>query len=159
MRPPTQDDGRQNDILLDDKDVTWEIRSPEVERNVSQVSMYPDVRQILTRRQREIGMRGQVVMVGRDIGTVVLPDADLKIYLDASAEARAERRFKECQARGEITAYEEVLQGVKQRDHIDSTRETAPLRAAPDAIVIDSTRMDISQVFEHVSTLVFDCAE
>ena len=81
VRSPSQNDGRQNDILIDGIDVTWEIRSPEVDRNVSQVSMYSDVREILTQRQREIGMRGKVVMVGRDIGTVVLPKADLKIYL------------------------------------------------------------------------------
>jgi len=85
--PPSKPDGRMYDILIDGEDVTWEIRSSQVDANVSQVSMYPGVREAMTRRQREIGKRGRVVMVGRDIGTVVLPDADLKIYLDASVEA------------------------------------------------------------------------
>ncbi|MEJ2551895.1 MAG: (d)CMP kinase [Anaerolineales bacterium] len=156
VRPPTKNDGRQNDILVDGEDVTWEIRSPEVDRNVSQVSMYSGVRDILTRRQREIGKRGRVVMVGRDIGTVVLPDADLKIYLDASAEARARRRYLENEARGNSLSYEEILQAVKRRDHIDSTRELAPLRVAGDAIVIDSTQLNITQVFDRVFTLVED---
>ncbi len=154
--PPTKNDGRQNDILVDGEDVTWEIRSPEVDRNVSQVSMYSGVRDILTRRQREIGKRGKVVMVGRDIGTVVLPDADLKIYLDASAEARARRRYLENEVRGNSLSYEEILQAVKRRDRIDSTRELAPLRAAEDAIVVDSTQLNITQVFDRVFTLVED---
>lgn len=153
---PTKNDGRQNDILVDGEDVTWEIRSPEVDRNVSQVSMYSGVRDILTRRQREIGKRGKVVMVGRDIGTVVLPDADLKIYLDASAEARARRRYLENEVRGNSLSYEEILQAVKRRDRIDSTRELAPLRAAEDAIVVDSTQLNITQVFDRVFTLVED---
>jgi cytidylate kinase len=154
--PPTKNDGRQNDILVDGEDVTWEIRSPEVDRNVSQVSMYSGVRDILTRRQREIGKRGKVVMVGRDIGTVVLPDADLKIYLDASAEARARRRYLENEVRGNSLSYEEILQAVKRRDRIDSTRELAPLRVAEDAIVVDSTQLNITQVFDRVFTLVED---
>jgi cytidylate kinase len=156
VRPPSKDDGRQNDIILDGIDATWEIRSPEVDGNVSQVSMYSGVRKILTQRQREIGLRGKVVMVGRDIGTVVLPDADLKIYLDASAEARARRRYLENKGRGNSMSYEEVLEGVKRRDHIDSTREFAPLRIAEDAIVVDSTTLNIAQVFDRVFTLVSD---
>ncbi len=156
VRPPSKDDGRQNDILIDGIDATWEIRSPEVDGNVSQVSMYSGVREILTQRQREIGMRGRVVMVGRDIGTVVLPDADLKIYLDASAEARARRRHLENEERGNSMSYEDILEGVKRRDHIDSTRELAPLRIAEDAIVVDSTKLNISQVFDRVFTLVSD---
>jgi len=154
VRPPSKDDGRRNDILIDGIDATWEIRSPEVDANVSQVSMYSGVREILTQRQREIGRRGKVVMVGRDIGTVVLPDADIKIYLDASAEARARRRHLENEERGNSMSYEDVLEGVKQRDYIDSTREIAPLRIAEDAIVVDSTKLDVSQVFDRVFTLV-----
>ncbi len=156
VRPPTKNDGRQNDILVDGVDVTWEIRSSAVDRNVSQVSKYSGVRDFLTRRQREIGMRGKVVMVGRDIGTVVLPDADLKIYLDASAETRARRRFLENEERGNTMGYEEILQAVERRDHIDTTRELAPLRIAEDAIVIDSTQLNITQVFDRVFTLVED---
>ena len=93
VRPPGIADGRQNDVFVDGVDVSWEIRTPEVNQNVSQVSAYQGVRQAMTAQQRRIGERGAMVMVGRDIGTVVLPDADLKIYLDASAEERARRRY------------------------------------------------------------------
>lgn len=158
VRTASIDDGRQNDILINGVDCTWEIRSPEVDLNVSQVSMYSGVRKKLTQRQREIGLRGKVVMVGRDIGTVVLPEADLKIYLDASAEARARRRFLENEERGNSSiSYEDVLQAVKRRDLIDSSRELAPLRISEDAIVVDSTYLDVSQVFDQVFTLVSDC--
>ena len=147
VRPPTQRDGRQYDVLMDGEDITWEIRSPEVDKNVSQVSIYAGVRQAMTQVQRQIGLRGDVVMVGRDIGTVVLPEADLKIYLDASVEARAWRRFDECEARGENVNYEVILAQMRDRDHLDSTREIAPLRAAKDAVILDSTAMDAGKVF------------
>ena len=100
-----------------------QIRTPEVDANVSEVSTYPGVRAALTQKQREIGQRGEVVMVGRDIGTVVMPDAPLKIFLDASAEERARRRYQERLDRGEPADYEEVLSIVRQRDQIDSTRD------------------------------------
>ena len=98
-------------------------------------------------------MRGKVVMVGRDIGTVVLPDADLKIYLDASAEERSKRRYNEIIARGEPADYDEILRKVIERDRIDSTRAVAPLRPADDAILIDSDELDVEQVFAHVLSL------
>jgi len=154
VRPPTVDDGRQYDVLMDGADVTWEIRSPDVDANVSQVSAYPGVRRAMTLRQREIGKRGRVVMVGRDIGTVVLPDADLKLYLDASVEARALRRFKECQLRGEAVEYASILAGMRERDRIDSTRALAPLKPADDAVVLDSTELDIGQVLAEALRLV-----
>ena len=154
VQPPSVNDGRQYDVLMDGQDVTWNIRLPEVDANVSQVSTYPGVREAMTRRQREIGRRGRVVMVGRDIGTVVLPDADLKIYLDASVEARAKRRFKECRLRGEDIQYEEILAGMRERDRIDSTRSLAPLRCAADAIVLDSTYLDKEQVLTKAIELV-----
>jgi len=147
VRPPTQRDGRQYDVLMDGEDITWEIRSPDVDRNVSQVSIYGGVRQAMTQVQRQIGLRGDVVMVGRDIGTVVLPEADLKIYLDASVEARARRRFDECVARGEEVNYEVILTRMRDRDHLDSTRKIAPLRPAEDATILDSTAMDAEEVF------------
>ena len=100
VRPPSKEDGRACDVLLDGVDITWETRRPEVEANVSPVSAYSGVRQALAAKQRRIGLRGQVVMVGRDIGTVVLPEADLKIYLDASAEQRALRRYLEISSGG-----------------------------------------------------------
>jgi cytidylate kinase len=135
------------------RDITWETRLPAVEANVSVVSAYPGVRAALSRQQRRIGQRGKVVMVGRDIGTVVLPEADLKVYLDASAEERARRRFNEITARGGTANYADVLAKVVERDRIDSTRDVAPLRAAEDAVVIDSERLGIEEVFEKVLAL------
>jgi len=154
VRSPSAADGRQCDVLLDGEDVTWQIRSPEVDANVSQVSLYPGVRAAMGERQREIGARGQVVMVGRDIGTVILPEAELKIYLDASAEARAQRRHAEITARGELADYQEILASMRERDRIDSTRTLAPLRPAGDAIVVDSTHLSIDQVVERANGLV-----
>jgi len=154
VRPPTQPDGRLCDVLLDGEDVTWAIRSAEVDGQVSQVSVYRGVRRAMTSRQREIGLRGEVVMVGRDIGTVVLPEADLKIYLDATVDARAQRRYREGLARGDQPAYEEVLDSVKQRDRIDSTRAVAPLKPAEDAVVLDTTRLNAQQVLESALALI-----
>ncbi len=139
VRPPTVDDGRLYTVLADGVDVTHDIRSPKVDAHVSPVSAYRGVREALTKQQRRIGQRGRVVIVGRDIGTVVLPDADLKVYLDASPEERARRRLLDCQARGDEISFEQVLAGVRNRDQIDSGREHAPQRPAGDAIVIDST--------------------
>jgi cytidylate kinase len=155
VKPPSLGDGRQVDVVCDGVDVTWAIRSPEVDANVSPVSVYPGVRSALTAQQRRIGLRGNVVMVGRDIGTVVLPEAPLKIYLDASAEERARRRFAEVQARGDQTqTYEAILENVKRRDAIDSGRATAPLKAAPDAVIIDSTRLSVDEVVARVEQLI-----
>jgi cytidylate kinase len=154
VRPPTVQDDRKFDVLMGGEDVTWAIRSPEVDAHVSQVSMYVGVRQAMTQRQREIGLRGDIVMVGRDIGTVVLPEADLKIYLDASAEERAQRRYLESQEMGEDEPLDEILRSLRMRDELDSTRDLAPLRAAPDAIVLDTTSLNADQVYERVIELV-----
>jgi len=154
VRPPTSPDGRLCDVLLDGQDVTWAIRSAEVDGQVSQVSAYRGVRRAMTSRQREIGLRGEVVMVGRDIGTVVLPEADLKIFLDATVDARAQRRHQEGLARGDQPVYEEVLDSVRQRDRIDSTREVAPLKPAEDAIILDTTRLSAQQVLESALALI-----
>src|SRR5512140_2534242 len=154
VAPASRSDGRTCDVLVDGKDITWETRTPQVEANVSPVSAYRGVRSALTRQQRRIGQRGQVVMVGRDIGTVVLPDADLKIYLDASAEERARRRYEEIVARSGKADYEEILKKVRERDRIDSTRDVAPLKAAQDAIVVDSDNLTAEEVFKQVLTLV-----
>jgi cytidylate kinase len=153
IRPPSQKDGRAYDVILGERDVTWDIRDGQVDANVSVVAAYAGVRQALTDQQRRIGMRGKVVMVGRDIGTVVLQEADLKIYLDASAEERAKRRFDEILARGEPAQYKEILHNVIERDRIDSTRAVAPLRPAQDAVIIDSDKMNASQVYELVMGL------
>lgn len=154
VRPPSQNDGRTSDILIDGQDVTWDIRRPEVDANVSPVSAYRRVRAALSAQQRRIGLRGRVVMVGRDIGTVVMPDADLKIYLEASAEERARRRTLEIQARGEQADYEEILRAMRRRDRIDSTRALAPLRPAEDAVIIDSDGMDAREVLAEAMRLV-----
>jgi cytidylate kinase len=153
VRPPSKDDGRTCDVLLDGVDITWETRRPEVDANVSPVSTYRGVRLALTAQQRRIGLRGRVVMVGRDIGTVVLPEADLKIYLDASAEERARRRYAEIINRGESAGYETILAGVRSRDEIDSGRAVAPLRPAEDAIRLDSDKLNADEVFARVETL------
>jgi CMP/dCMP kinase len=154
VRPPSILDGRNCDILVDGGDITWEIRSAEVEKFVSPVSVYPGVRHALTLQQRRIGLRGKVVMVGRDIGTVVLPEAALKIYLIASAEERARRRYREVLARDGNASYEAILATIRQRDQIDSTRAVAPLRPAADAVTLDTDQMDVQQVLEAVRSLV-----
>ena len=153
VEPASKSDGRACDVIVGGRDITWEIRSPEVDTNVSVVSAYAGVRGALSRQQRRIGQRGNVVMVGRDIGTVILPEADLKIYLDASAEERARRRYDEIIARDEEADYDEILTKVRARDHIDSTRAVAPLRPAGDAVLIDSDRMSAKEVFEKVLAL------
>ncbi len=153
IRPSSKDDGRACDVVIGEKDVTWDMRGDDVDANVSVVSAYAGVRKALSEHQRRIGLRGRVVMVGRDIGTVVLPEADLKIYLDASAEERAKRRYEEIIARGENADYDEILKKVIERDRIDSTRAVAPLRPADDAVIIDSDKMNAAQVFSHVLEL------
>jgi cytidylate kinase len=153
VRSPSRDDGRACDVLVDGKDITWETRRKDVEDVVSIVSTYAGVRKELAAQQRRIGLRGKIVMVGRDIGTVVLPEADLKIYLDASAEVRARRRYDELVARGVTASYADILENVLTRDQIDSTRAVAPLVAAKDAIIVDSDKMDIDEVFIFVEML------
>lgn len=153
---PIEADGRQYTVLANGDDITWDIRRPEVDWAVSPVSAYPGVRRALTMQQRRIGEKGCVVMVGRDIGTVVMPDADLKIYLSASAEERARRRHVERLARGQESDYDEVLRDMRRRDKIDSGRKTAPLKAAEDAVVVDSTFMSIEDVLVHAKGLVME---
>jgi len=153
VKPATKSDGRTCDVIVEEQDITWNTRLPEVDANVSIVSAYAGVRHALSAQQRRIGQRGQVVMVGRDIGTVVLPDADLKIYLDASAEERARRRYLENTARGESSDYNEILAKVLERDRIDSTRDIAPLRIADDAIVLNSNNLNADEVFEKALAL------
>lgn len=150
IRPPSQNDGRPSDVIVGEKDVTWDVRSGDVEANVSAISAYPGVRKALSEQQRRIGLRGKVVMVGRDIGTVVLPEADLKIYLDASAEERARRRHEEIVERSGKADYDEILKKMIERDHIDSTRAVAPLRPAEDAFIINTDELTEEQVFAQV---------
>jgi cytidylate kinase len=155
VQPPSQDDGRQYDVICDGVDVTWAIRESRIDQYVSPVSAYPGVRSAMTAQQRRIGLQGSVIMVGRDIGTVVLPEAQLKIYLDATVEARAHRRHTEVRARGnDLQTFDEILTAMKRRDLIDSSRATAPLKPAQDAVIIDSTQMDVPQVIAAVEKLI-----
>jgi cytidylate kinase len=148
--PPSVEDGRLYDVLVDGRDVTWALRSHEVDINVSQVSAYAGVRQAMTRRQREIGLRGQVVMVGRDIGTVVMPEAELKVYVIASLEERARRRHRELRARGQTADAQAIEKAMAERDRYDSSRALAPLRPADDARLLDTTDLTAAQAVEAV---------
>jgi cytidylate kinase len=152
--PPDRDDGRQYTVGVDGEDVTWDIRTPDVEANVSAISAYPRVRKAMVKQQRRVAANGQVIMVGRDIGTVVMPDADLKIYLVASVEARAQRRHRELVQRGQPSDYEAVLASMRERDRIDMTRAESPLRPAADALIVDCTDMDASDTLDYVLKLV-----
>ena len=156
---PTVSDGRQYTVHVDGQDVTWDLRQPEVEAHVSAVSAYPEVRAALSGRQRRLGLRGRGVMVGRDIGTVVLSEAPLKVYLDATVEARARRRYRENKARGERVRYADILSAMRERDRIDSQRKAAPLKAADDAVVIDTTKLVVEQVVEQVLHLIRERSE
>lgn len=159
VRPASVDDGRAYDVWVVDQDLTWAIRQPEVDAHVSVISAYPGVRRALMVQQRRVGRRGRVVMVGRDIGTVVLPDADVKIYLDASVEERARRRFEELQERGERVVYQEILEAMRRRDQIDSTRLVAPLRPAEEAHILNSDGRSIGSVLEEVLHLLANLPE
>ncbi|MCL4871260.1 MAG: (d)CMP kinase [Anaerolineae bacterium] len=148
-----QTDGYYYLVYVDGEDVTQAIRTQVVDRHVSQVSAYAGVRQQMVKLQRQYGERGRVVMVGRDIGTVVLPQAPLKLYIIASAEERARRRWLERQAKGDSTPYETILADVIRRDKIDSGREHSPLRPAEDAVIIDSSGRDPDLVLEEILRL------
>jgi len=148
-------DPDEDRCYLAEEDVSAEIRGDEVTKAVSAVSAVPAVRTRLVQLQRELAAgEGSVVVEGRDIGTVVLPDADVKIFLTASAEERARRRNDQNVAAGLPDAYEAVLADVKRRDHLDSTRAVSPLRAADDALVVDTSDMTESQVIAHLLELV-----
>jgi cytidylate kinase len=148
IQPPEghESDGRQYTVTVDDTDITWKLRDRRVDQQVSTVSAHPAVRAALKEQQRRIGLRGRVIMVGRDIGTVVLPEAPVKIFLDATVEERAHRRHHELLSRGQSADYVQILAEMRARDEKDKNRATAPLRPAPDAFVIDSDLMDIEQV-------------
>lgn len=153
VRPPSFQDGRIYDVWLNGEDVTWPVRAPEVGAIVSRVAEHAAVRAALLPLQRRIASGGPVVMVGRDIGTVVVPDAGLKVYLDATPEERARRRFREGVARGSTESFEAVLRETLQRDAIDSGRETAPLRAALDAVQIDTDGIPVDQIVAEIEAL------
>ncbi len=152
--PPTVRDGRAYTVLLDGEDVTWQIRDAEIDRIVSQVARIPAVRDAMVEQQRALAERGRLVMVGRDIGTVVLPNADRKIYLTASAAERAKRREEELRARGQVRPRQELLQEILRRDKLDSERAVAPLKAADDAIVVQTDGLAVGDALDRVLNIV-----
>ncbi len=137
-------------IFLDGKDVTAEIRTPEIGKGASEVAAFRKVRERLVEIQQELARKYPVVMDGRDIGTVVLPDAELKIYLDAGVEERARRRQGELREQGKTEELSEVMEKIRQRDEADKTREHSPLRMANDAILLDSTGMSAEEVVQAI---------
>ncbi len=141
-------------MLLGEEDVSAEIRLPEISICASNVSAHAAVRAFLLEMQRKMARENSVIMDGRDIGTVVLPDADLKIYLTASAEARANRRMLELQAKGVETSFDEVLRDIILRDDQDMHRKEAPLRRAEDAVLLDTTELDFEQSFEALCRII-----
>lgn len=152
--PPTVRDGRAYTVLLDGRDVTWDIRDGRIDRVVSQVARVPGVRDAMLGQQRALAARGRVVMVGRDIGTVVLPHAERKIFLTASAAERARRREEELQSRGEQRPRQELLHEILRRDQLDSERAVAPLRAAEDAIVVETDGESVGQALDRVLSVI-----
>ena len=147
------DDGLQH-MLLNGQDVTKEIRLPEISLCASAVSAHPGVRAFLLEMQRELARTHNVIMDGRDIGTVVLPDADVKIFLTASPEVRARRRMLELEQRGTPEPYEKILKEIEQRDWDDSHRATAPLRQAEDAVLLDTTELNFEESREALLKLI-----
>jgi cytidylate kinase len=147
-------DGRYYTFLLDGQDVTSQLRAPEVDRFVSIVSAMPAVRDALTIQQRALASSGRVIMVGRDIGTVVLPDAELKIYLDASPQVRAERRYRQRIEAGEPADLNEILAGILKRDALDSGRAVSPLRRAPDAVYLLTDSLTVDEVVERLKQII-----
>jgi len=145
--------GRPYTVLADGEDVTWQIRSPEVDATVSPVSAIAGVRRAMVLLQARIAGRGRCVLVGRDIGTVVLPDADLKVYLTASLAERVRRRLQEVRARGQHPDKAEVRAGIVQRDELDSGRAASPLRVAEGAHVLDTSDLTIAQVVDRIVAL------
>ena len=142
-----------NRVFANGKEVTEDIRTLEVSRNVSKVSAVPGVREAMTAAQRAIGERGGVVMDGRDIGTVVFPQAQLKVFLTASVEERARRRYLELKEKGTDVTLEDLAQKIAQRDKLDANRKIAPLKCAEDAVFLDSTSLSIDQVTDKIIDL------
>ena len=143
-------------IFLNGDNVTEKIRTPEISMKASEISALPEVRAFLLETQKDIAREFNVIMDGRDIGTVVLPDADLKIFLTASAEERASRRYLELEEKPDAPTYEQLLEEIRQRDYNDTHRKIAPLKCAKDAVRIDSTTMGFHEVCEEIMDLVED---
>ena len=154
VRQASVADGRLCDVLVDGQDVTPEVRTAEIDRNVSAISAVPAVRAALLPLQRQIAASGKVVMVGRDITSIVTPNAGVKIYLNASPEERARRRWRELTESGSQVRYEDVLADLERRDRIDSSRESSPLAVAEGAIVIETDGKSIDEVVAEIQAIV-----
>jgi len=143
-----------NEIGIDDEQVKRQVYSDLVEEGVSVVAQHPKVRATLVRQQIAMAAKGSMVMAGRDIGTVVLPNANLKVFLRASPQVRARRRAKDLKERGQKVGYKQVLSSITQRDSLDSQRATSPLRPAQDAIILDTNNLDLNQVARQILDMV-----
>jgi cytidylate kinase len=154
VKPSDRPDDHQAIVLVDGQDVTTDIRTPAVEAKVSRVSSYPRVRTALTKQQRHIAVAGSIVMAGRDIGTVVLPEADLKIFMRASAEERASRRYTETVAEGKPANFAEILAAIRERDRQDQEKPISPMIPASDAVVVDTDQLEIEEVLAQLIELV-----
>lgn len=150
---PSTEEGKTSLVFIDGEDVSQEIRQTEMGQGASKIGAIPGVRRNLVRLQRAIAARGGVVMEGRDIGTVVLSNAECKIFLSGSVEERAKRRFLELQKKGESPVFEEVVEEVKARDHADTTRAESPLKKADDSVEVDTTDMSIEEVVDRIATI------
>ena len=146
-------------VILNGEDVSDKIRTPEISMAASKTSAIPEVRTFLFDLQQTMAKENDIIMDGRDIGTVVLPNADVKIFLTASAEERADRRFKELQEKGDPSTYEEVLRDIEQRDYNDTHRETAPLKKADDAVEVDTTSLDLQQSIDEICRVITEKLE
>ena len=146
--------GKETRVLCDGKDMTEAIRSPEISLLASEISKREGVRKALVRMQRKMGKKGGVVLEGRDIGTVVFPNADVKFYLDAETVERAKRRFRELKEKGIRSNFKKTLREVMQRDHSDMHRIHSPLKKAPDAMVLDSTHRSVEEVVQEMARMV-----
>ena len=158
MTPDLADDGRQYTFLANGRDITLAIHAPRVDANVSIVAADRGVRAAILDAQRNLAARGRVIMAGRDIGTVVLPDADLKIYIDASVEKRAARRYEQRIRNGESADLDAIRAGLIDRDDKDSSREISPLTRAPDAILLDTSELNFEQSVEAAYRIIHDWA-
>lgn len=146
--------GETQEVWLNGENVSEEIRTPEVDDNVAKFAALKSVRDKMTPLQRKMGENGNIIMEGRDIGTAVFPDADVKIYLDCSVEERARRRYKQNLEKGINCTYNEVLEAIKQRHKLETEREINPLRKAEDAILVDSTELTIEEVVEKIENRI-----
>jgi cytidylate kinase len=143
-------DDETSTVIAEGKDVTRRLRSPEVDRSVSIVSRIPGVRRAMVERQRALAREGKIIMLGRDIGTVVLPDAPVKVYLDASADERARRRYRELKEAGQERPLAEIRQELERRDEMDRNRHASPLKPAADAVIIETDNMPLEEVIRRV---------